>query len=371
MLAAARGQIGQLRPRPTLATVFDAVETTVNAVFNTAMRIIEGPPVLPPGSTVTVATSTLQLPCSSSACTVPADWYFPADPNPKGIIYFQHGALANSAMYSYTAASLAEQTDSIVVAPTINSFYTTDGYWLGGASMQQVVADLFVGDRAALTDSAAAAAGHPVTLPQQVVLVGHSEGGGLVVGAAGDMADNGSINRLAGVIMLDGATVDRTLISTAAAKIPNDIPILLIASPPSFWNQLGATANDLVAARPGQFDGVQLVGGSHTDSTQGGNPLIQIIEDYVAGFPQPQNVNAVKTLASGWISDMLNGTHTGIYGTPGQTIQIPTSAGTATANALPAPPMPLSPVDVVLNTVITFATEAFYNFASALKYISL
>jgi len=45
----------------------------------------------------------------------------------------------------------------------------------------------------------------------------------------------------------------------------------------------------------------------------------------------------VQTLASGWINDMLDGAHNGIYGSPGQTMQIPTIAGTATAIALPAP----------------------------------
>jgi hypothetical protein len=274
-------------------------------------------------------------------------------------------------MYSYTAASLDQQTNSIVVAPTLATFYTTDGYWLGGAPMQQVVADLFLGDRTALTASASAAAGHPVTLPQRVVLVGHSEGGGLVVGAAGDMATGNDAADLGGVIMLDGSTLDRNLIATAAAKIPADRPILLIASSPSYWNRLGATASDLVKARPNQFDGVQLVGGTHGDSVQGGNPLIQIIEQFVAGFAQPQNVDAVTTLASGWINDMLTGTHTGIYGTPGQTLNITTDAGTATGTALPAPPTPASPVDVLLNTVITFATESFYNFAATLRYIPL
>jgi hypothetical protein len=106
--------------------------------------------------------------------------------------------------------------------------------------MQQVVADLFLGDRTALTASASAAAGHPVTLPQRVVLVGHSEGGGLVVGAAGDMATGNDAADLGGVIMLDGSTLDRNLIATAAAKIPADRPILLIASSPSYWNRLGA-----------------------------------------------------------------------------------------------------------------------------------
>ena len=137
-----------LNAPPTLANVADLVETAANTIFNTAMRLIEGPPALPPGSTVTVETSTLQLPCSSAACTVTADWYFPVFYT-QGLIYFQHGALANSAMYSYTAATLAEETNSIIVAPTLPSFYTTDGLWLGGAPMQPVVADLFLGDRSA------------------------------------------------------------------------------------------------------------------------------------------------------------------------------------------------------------------------------
>jgi hypothetical protein len=352
---------------PTLANVFDLVETVVNTVFITAMRVIQGPPVLPPGSTATVATSILHLPCSTVACTVSADWYYPSGSNPQGLIYFQHGALATSAMYSYTAASLAQETNSIVVAPTLPSFYTTDGYWLGGTQMQQVVAELFLGDRAALTASASAAAGRPITLPQRVVLVGHSEGGGLVVGAAGDMATGSDADDLGGVIMLDGATLDRTLIATAAANMSADTPILLIAPPPSFWNQLGATARDLVNARPNQFGGVQIVGGSHGDPVQGANPLTQIIEQFVAGFPQPQNVDAVTTLASGWITDMLAGTNIG--GSPDETLVISTDAGNAIASALPAPPTPASPVDVILDTVITFATKTFYGLAAMLRNI--
>jgi len=55
---------------------------------------------------------------------------------------------------------------------------------------------------------------------------------------------------LGGVITLDGATLDRTLIATAAANLSTDTPILLITSRPSFWNQLVATAGDLLDARP-------------------------------------------------------------------------------------------------------------------------
>lgn len=349
-------------PAPKPATVIDLIGTVVFDVLNAGLSLSVGAPVLPAGSTVTVRVSALQLPCSSSACSVTADWYFPDDPNPTGLIYLQHGILANAAMYSYTAAALAEQTNSIVVAPTITSnFFATDAYWLGGAPMQQAVADLFVGDRAALTASASAAAGYQVVLPQRVVLVGHSLGGSLVAAAARDMVDNGSINSLAGVVLLDGVSLDPTLISTTVAKVPNSLPILLIASPPYWLNQLGNLANELVSARPGQFDGVEMVGGSHIDAMQGGNPLIQLGAYVVGGFSQPQNIAAYTTLESGWINDMFNGTHTGIYGVPGQTLQIPTTAGTATAIGLPAPPTTPSPIDVFLNAILGFASTTFFN----------
>jgi hypothetical protein len=76
-------------------------------------------------------------------------------------------------MYSYAAATLAEQTNSIVVAPSLTSnFFDPDAACLGGTPMQQAVADLFVGNRSALTESASAAAGYEVTLPTRSSLPG-------------------------------------------------------------------------------------------------------------------------------------------------------------------------------------------------------
>ncbi|HUO39502.1 MAG TPA: alpha/beta hydrolase, partial [Mycobacterium sp.] len=303
------------------------------------------------------------LGCAASACTVTADWYFPAGSSPQGLIYLQHGFLANAAMYSYTAAALAEDTDSIVVAPTLTSnFFAINALWLGGAPMAQAVANLFVGDRTALTTSASAADGHPVTLPTRLVLVGHSLGGTLVLGVAGDMADNGSIDDLAGVVLFDGVALQPTLVSTTVAKVPSNLPILMIASPPYWLNVFGQTVNALVNARPGQFDGVQLVGGRHIDYMQGGNPLIQLGAYLVGGFSRPRNIDVVKTLASGWINDMFEGTHNGIYAMPGQTIQIPTAARTATAIALPAPTTPLTPLYALLSSLLEFLFGAIANF---------
>ena len=125
-------------------------------------------------------------------------------------------------MYSYTAAELAQQTNSIVVAPTMSTNgFAPDGMWLGGAPLQMAVADLFEGDRAALTASASAAAGHTVTLPLQFVL--------------GDLVDNEAAADLAGVVLFDSVAPagQDSLVSTTLAKLPADLPVLLIGSPPS------------------------------------------------------------------------------------------------------------------------------------------
>ena len=127
----------------------------------------------------------------------------------------------------------------------------------------------------------------------------------------------------------------------ALAKLPADVPVLAIGSPPSYWNELGAAANALAAVRSGEFVGVILDGGSHADSLQGGNPFIQFIENVVSGVPKKQNVAAAQMLATGWITDMYADrvydpvTRTGIYGARGEVFPIVTPAGTATAYALP------------------------------------
>ena len=266
-----RGWKRSLRPprQPLTLPLIRVIGTFFFSALSAAEKLFVGPPVLPPGSTVTVSQSPLEI----GDVTVTADWYFPAGPDPPtGVIYLQHGFFATAPMYSYTAAILAEQTHSIVVAPTLSSnFLAADGNWLGGTQLQRAAADLFVDDRAALTASASAAAGHPVTLPQKFVLVGHSLGGGFVTAMAGFTADNGASDDLAGVVLLDPVGL-KDAIPIAMAKLPDDLPVLMISSPPYFWNSFGIASTELVGARPGQFVGVQLVGGRHIDAMQGGNP---------------------------------------------------------------------------------------------------
>jgi hypothetical protein len=322
---------------PRAPSAIDLVGSLVMNVVVGLIHTIDGPPVLPPGSNVTVRTSSLDIPVAGGR-TVEADWYFPNGPTPPTrLIYLQHGFGASSPMYSYTAAVLAEQTNSIVVAPSITSnFFDPDAAWLGGRPMQRAVADLFVGDRQALTQSASAAVGHDMTLPTRFVLAGHSMGGALVMGAAGEMVGNGAIDDLAGVLLLDSVDVDNT-VPRALQQLSgvNYRPVYNISSERYVWNMYGRVADQLEAARPGQFNGVMLVGGRHIDGGQGGNPLLQFSEYLIAGVSQPRNVDAVQILAVGWVNDMFAGTHDGIYGAPQHVLRIGTPAGTAEAVVLP------------------------------------
>jgi pimeloyl-ACP methyl ester carboxylesterase len=335
--APASAEITSTASAPSLRGVLSAIGTVVFNLYGLAIKVVGGPPKLPPNSAVTVSSSTLHIDCADGL-DVPADWYIPAGAEenpPQRLIYLQHGFLAAGPWYSYTAAALAEQTNSIVVAPSITSnFLACDACWLGAPPMQEAVANLFEDDNTALADSALAA-GYTGPIPDRVVLVGHSLGGGLVAGTAGYMVDNGTIDRLAGVVMLDGVGLDGSMASSLE-KVPDDIPIYQLASPRYFWNQFGVGSDALLQARPDEFVGVTLVGGSHVDSMRGGNRLIQFSQQLVAGFSKPQNVAAAQILMVGWVNDMFAGNQkTGIYTEPSQEITIDTPAGQATAVALP------------------------------------
>lgn len=346
--------------RPNL---LNAIGSFVFNVIGSAMLAFAGPPVLPRGSTVTVKVSSLTMPDTGE--TVQANWYFPENADSATrMIYFQHGFMAVAPMYSYTLAALAQSTNSIVVAPTLSSnAFDPKAQWLGGSADQQAVADLFAGDRSALTESASAAVGHQVTLPADFVLAGHSLGGALVTAAAGRMVGNGAIANLRGVVLMDSVDLNN-VVPTALKELTgtNYRPIYDISSEPYVWNINGLVGRELEAARPGQFNGVMLVGGRHIDALQGANPVLQFAEYVVAGFSWSSNIEAEKTLAIGWINDMFAGSHTGSYGSPQQTITIATNAGPATAVALPfasAQPVQATPWDgiaqLILDTVLQFA----------------
>jgi hypothetical protein len=327
-----------------------------------------------------VGRSTLQIDCGTGY-TAQATWYFPTGPQPPTrLIYFQHGILASDAYYNATAAELAENNDAIVVAPTITSNpFACDGCQLAGDQMHAAVAQLFLDqNRTALLASAKAAGFQGAALPTDFVLAGHSEGGQLAAGAAGYFeqfaTDDQTRHELVGVLLFDAADDNGIqpsndgALTRALRQIPTDIPVLNIAATPNFLDAYGDANAALEAARPGQFNGVQLVGGQHSDAFQTSNPIIQFVVSVATGFSAPQNVDAVQVLAQGWINDMYARTlydpdlRTGIYGSPGSTVDIPTDAGIAQAYVLPAPATPpdaLYPFYVTLRNLLLAANFDF------------
>ncbi|MCV7434656.1 dienelactone hydrolase family protein [Mycolicibacterium bacteremicum] len=323
----------------------DIIASFIFDFVGVAVTFIAGPPVVPRGSTVTVKTSTLKI---DDKHTVPAHWYYPdGDEPPQRIIYLQHGFLGVGAMYSYTAANLAERTNSIVVVPTLTSNRNVqDGFWLGSDQALRATSALFLGEREALTASAIAAGyaqryGAGVSLPDRFALVGHSLGGNLVAGAAGYYADaiaaGGGAGKLAGVVLLDAAP-QGSVLSDALVKldgIGTYVPVLELGAPKDV-RRVDAALNE---HRPGKFNGIVLENGKHLDSMDGGTWLIQFISHLYQGFPTAQNQAAAQVLIGGWVNDILDGRIdpltgrcggvdcAGIYGDPGQTLELQTPAG--------------------------------------------
>ncbi|KAB7755991.1 hypothetical protein MMUC44124_17535 [Mycolicibacterium mucogenicum DSM 44124] len=331
-------------------TLLGVVTGLVFGAFTQLERLITGPPTVPPGSSVTVRSSTLQL---AAGIVVPADWYYPAGKQPERMVLLQHGFFAIGAMYSDTAAKLAEATDSVVVVPTLTSNPFADGgLWVNGVGMQQAIAQLFVGDRTALTSSAIAAGyarqyglvAGDATLPTQFALAGHSAGGALVAGAAGYLANNRAADDLVGVLMLDAVTTADQL-SSALTKLDayqqqsgRYIPVREIGSPPNLWNFISNVNATLSRDRPGHLAGVVLSGGVHTDSMGGGSALSQFLVHLVAGVPIKRNSLAVGQLSAQWLNDWFSG-EAGADDdlVPGTTVTIATANGPAVGTVIGTP----------------------------------
>ena len=366
--------IGPFQPNypPLVRAIGSAVFNFIGAIVQAA----DGPPVVPPAlrDSIQVSSSTLVV---SPGNEVAADWYYPTHGQPTRLIYLQHGILASSPMYSYTAAYLAERTNSVVVATTITSNpFAQNGLWLGGDNMHQAVSQLFLDDnRAALNASLATAtlkAGDQLlTVPTEFVLVGHSLGGGFAPGVAGHYAEglvarradgDEAINELAGVVLLDAVpfwpitpnAMDRLkeLEESNDGDAEDYVPVYEIGAPRNFLNSLSSVNEELSDARPGKFNGVVINGGVHMDGMLGGNPLIQTAAYVVAGFPRAENPPAVQLLMAGWINDMFAGdidpvtghclgeSCEGVYGAPGATVDLPSDTGNPSAVVIDSGSLP-------------------------------
>jgi lipocalin len=277
------------------------------------------------GSGVTAGSSSLTIPDGPEGYVTSADWYFPTQAEGRvsanGLVWLQPGDTpALAALAAQIARQIADQTNSIVVVPVMNQ----SGRY-SNAAMQQAVADLMLGDRVALSTSATAA-GYKGTLPEPFLFAGQSAGGGFVAEVAARTVDNGAADAgpLLGVVMFDGVASPDQFPASGAKIRSRNIPLYQIASPPQAANNWGGTTEQLVALVPDRFVGVQ--------------------------FDDISPLDAVVTLATGWIKDMYEGYEPtdpfyGDYGNPNDGTYVanqPLMIGETGLTVLPAPP----PVDI-------------------------
>ncbi|WP_179474433.1 lipocalin family protein [Mycolicibacterium vinylchloridicum] len=300
-----------------LGAAIPAATTTASAPV-TASTTLPGAPTN--GVTgVLVGHSRLDLPGAFIGKTVAADWYFPTQADgsvdAQGVIWLQHGFGATNTFYSALAKDLAQQTNSIVVAPTLSSIpITFSGGCLTCELTQQDAAALLGPDRATLLSSATAAGFTGMALPERFVLAGHSAGGGFAIAVADDYLDGADAqydpSDLVGVLMFDGVS-NGALTGSFAGQVADlaaaNKPVYQIAAPAQSWNLFGATTNVLAATLPGTFIGVVLQNGSHVDSMLGVNPLFDLVLQLVTKRVPAGNTAAVYTLSNGWINDMYAG----------------------------------------------------------------
>ncbi len=344
---------------PPDPTAFEAAAAAMDPLLPGASNGVTG---------VQVGHSRLEIPGAFIGNTVAADWYFPTQADgtidAQGVIWLQHGFGASNTFYSALATDLAQRTNSIVVAPTLSSLpFTFSGGCLICSTSQQAVADVFLDpDRSALVTSAqdAGYTGNVSELLGAFVLSGHSAGGGFATATAADYVSEG--DELLGVVMFDGVsngTFDDTFTDQLATL--TDIPVYQIAAPAQAWNNFGATTNQLLAARPGVFNGAVLVGGSHVDSMLGVNPIIDFVLQLVTGFSPAGSTAAVYNLSNGWINDLYVGAtpqapQYGLYSAANEQI---ITGGTAAVSLPTTFANNLSPLDTLLKDVVDAVGSLF------------
>lgn len=319
-------------------------------------------PVVRVGNGVTgvkTGSAVLDIPAGDYGYAAPADWYFPTQADgtvqANGVIWLQHGFLGFSSWYSDMAQALAQETNSIVVAPNIFWFDTPlcPGCYLGGAVMREAVATMFQGARAALNISASAA-GLQGPLPESFLLTGHSAGGNFATGVGGLITETAEVDNLLGVVMFDGVSSPTLFTDSLTALTDAGIPDYQIAAPPQPWNAWGMTTELMTALYPDRFNGVQIDDGSHADVIGGDSFfgwLGELGSDLLVRPSPPGGKQAVRTFATGWVNDIYSGVYGptnpgyGIYGNPNDGTYVanqPIVMGQAGATTLPAPP----PVDI-------------------------
>jgi lipocalin len=316
----------------------------------------EKPPLSNGVTGVRTGSSALLIPSGDNGVNALASWYFPTQADgsvqANGLIWLQHGSSRGlqvplNLAYTALAQALAQETNSIVVAPAD----------YGTPFDRDAAATMFLGDRTELNVSANAA-GYSGTLPQTFVLTGHSAGGGFATAVGATIVDNGypAKDDLLGVVMFDGFSRPPTFLDQLQTLKDATIPVYQIAAPPqSPGNAWGLATEAMLDVYEDQFFGVQIDAGSHNDSLGGTDFLAYLASEIIPliGYrPSPPGAKAaVRTFATGWINDLYDdrGPTDPFYGIYGPNYVAPTPykpagynqaivMGEAGATTLPAPP---------------------------------
>jgi lipocalin len=298
---------------------------------------------------VRTGSSTLLIPAGDNGVSGLASWYFPTQADgsvqANGIIWLQHGSSRGlqvplNLAYTALALALAQETNSIVVAPAD----------YGTPFDREAAAGMFLGDRSELNVSANAA-GFEGTLPQTFILTGHSAGGGFATAVGANTILNGASDDLLGVVMFDGFSRPPAFTDQLQALNDAGIPVYQIAAPPqSPGNAWGLATEAMLDVYDDQFFGVQIDAGSHNDSLGGTDFLAYLASEiipFIGYRPSPPGAKAaVRTFATGWVNDLYadRGPTDPLYGIYGRDPSDPYVAnqpivmGEAGATTLPAPP---------------------------------
>lgn len=292
------------------------------------MFVVVTPPAVPAvpaaPAPVVVSSSSIATECAGKPVQVAARWYFPPG-RPTALLWLQHGFSRTAANLDSLARSYAS-AGFLVVSPTLDSVN------LGGCSVAFNIADnaafartvggVFGSGRDAagplgtsLVRARDAAHRPDVTMPYRMVFAGHSAGGEFVVVAADALrrADPAAYRRLAGIMLFDpvNSFFGTHFVSAAASLGAARLPIRVLASQPSVSNTFESGVSVLQRTTRQEFLGARLVTGIHIDAEGDSTDLIGEVSELAV--PRPRNGRVIRTLATGWSSDMVAGSVTPTY----------------------------------------------------------
>ena len=218
-----------------------------------------------------------------------AEWHLPRG-EPRAWLLLQHGFARRCANLRGTAARLA--ADAPVATLCLNAEMAR-----GHPALAAALAQWLLSADARSPDGRAA--------PPQLIVGGHSAGG-LFAAQVGAELSRRQPERLAGALLFDPVGGPAFVQALAGVSAQGRRPVLAVLAPASPCNaqQLGAAALRGVraaaqAAGRAGFVGVELTGGTHVDA-EGADTEALAVRACGEGWPQPENVAALRALAVHW-----------------------------------------------------------------------